>query len=130
MSYDLHYLYRFLSLFFIQRIRTLGDPYSGRIRRGGRRASFTEALQKTLCLPLSSCFVPRFFCALAASVCVSYAFAEKLERALPDTVSFLALPIVICVSALVILCFGVYIPAAAAGNAASFVPAQQAADGV
>mgnify|MGYP000009443298 FL=1 len=68
------------------------------------------------------------FCALAASVCVSYAFAEKLERALPDTVSFLALPIVICVSALVILCFGVYIPAAVAGNAASFVPAQKAAD--
>ena len=27
------------------------------------------------------------FCALAASVCVSYAFAEKLERALPDTAS-------------------------------------------
>lgn len=72
--------------------------------------------------------VPRFSVRLPPSVCVSYAFAEKLERALPDTVSFLALPIVICVSALVILCFGVYIPAAAAGNAASFVPAQKAAD--
>ena len=67
------------------------------------------------------------FCALAASVCASCAFAEKLGRALPDNVSFLSLPIVICVSALVILCFGVYIPAAAAGNAASFAPAQKAA---
>ena len=72
--------------------------------------------------------VPAVFCALAASVCASYAFAEKLGRALPDNVNFLSLPIVICVSALVILCFGVYIPAAAAGNAASFVPAQKAAD--
>lgn len=37
-------------------------------------------------------------------------FAMKTRTSTPDTASFLALPIVICVSALVILCFGVYIP--------------------